>query len=454
MYKLFQYQQDLVNRARTELAKGHKGVMIVSPPGSGKSIVIAEIARLATKNGKQILFTVNRKELVNQITNSFVKQDVDLSLCTIMTVGKVANRLEKIPKPDLIIIDEAHHSLAKTYKKIFNHFKNAHILGFTATPVRLSGKGFKDIYDDLVLGPKISWLIENHYLAPYTYYSVNLIDQTKLKKSSTGDYTHKSIENAGKNIVYGDVIQSYHKFANNTKAIIYSYSVHSCQQIAKEFNKNNIPAKEVDGKTKKEDRDKAMQDFRDGKIKILVNAELYGEGVDVPDCETVIMLRPTQSLSLFIQQSMRCMRYQPDKQAIIIDQVANYTRFGLPDMDRVWTLEDRAKHPQREGGSDGITIKTCPNCFGVIMASYHKCPLCGYRFEAEFRKLAEDKRAELEKINLDAKEMRERKKKEQELLLRDPSTFTSFKEFAIYGKAMGHKPGWAWHRAKAKGLIK
>ena len=352
------------------------------------------------------------------------------------------------------MVDEAHHSLAKTYEKIFNHFKNAHVLGFTATPVRLSGKCFKDIYDDLVLGPKISWLIENHYLAPYTYYSVNLIDQTKLKKSSTGDYTHKSIENAGKNIVYGDVIQSYLKFANNTKAIIYSYSVHSCQQIAKEFNKNNIPAKEVDGKTKKEDRDQAMQDFRKGKIKILVNAELYGEGVDVPDCETVIMLRPTQSLSLFIQQSMRCMRYQPDKQAIIIDQVANYTRFGLPDMDREWTLEDRSKHPQREGGSDGIAIKTCPNCFGVIMASYHKCPLCGYSFEAEFRKLAEDKRAELEKINLNAKEMRERKKKEQELLLRDPSTFTSFKEFAIYGKAMGHKPGWAWHRAKAKGLIK
>ena len=197
-----------------------------------------------------------------------------------------------------------------------------------------------------------------------------------------------------------------------------------------------------------------MQDFRDGKIKILVNAELYGEGVDVPDCETVIMLRPTQSLSLFIQQSMRCMRYQPDKQAIIIDQVANYTRFGLPDMDRVWTLEDRSKHLQREGGSDGIAIKTCPECFGVIMASCHECPLCGYSFEAEFRKLAEDKRAELEKINLNAAEMRERKKKEQELLLRDPSTFTSFKEFAIYGKAMGHKPGWAWHRAKAKGLIK
>lgn len=448
------YQKKLIDDLRLSLKHGHKNVLIQSPAGSGKSITMAELAKRITSNGERVLFVVHRRELVKQIKNTFSSWGVNMNLCEIYMVQTASRRLEKLTTPNYILVDEAHHSLAKTYEKIFNHFKNAHVLGFTATPVRLSGKGFKDIYDDLVLGPKISWLIENHYLAPYTYYSVNLIDQTKLKKSSTGDYTHKSIENAGKNIVYGDIIQSYRKFANNTKAIIYSYSVHSCQQIAKEFNKNNIPAKEVDGKTKKEDRDKAMQDFRDGKIKILVNAELYGEGVDVPDCETVIMLRPTQSLSLFIQQSMRCMRYQPDKQAIIIDQVANYTRFGLPDMDRAWTLEDRSKHPQREGGSDGIAIKTCPNCFGVIMANYHTCPLCGYSFEAEFRKLAEDKRAELEKINLDAKEMRERKKKEKELLLRDPSTFTSFKEFAIYGKAMGHKPGWAWHRAKAKGLIK
>ena len=318
----------------------------------------------------------------------------------------------------------------------------------------MSGNGFKEVYDDLIIGPKISWLIKNHYLAPYTYYSVNLIDQKQLKRSSTGDYTRQSMEKAGKNIIYGDVINAYRKIANNSKAIIYSYSVQSCKQVAEEFNKNHISAQEVDGKTDKDTRKKAMQDFRTGKIKVLVNAELYGEGVDVPDCQTVIMLRPTQSLSLFIQQSMRCMRYKPGKNAIIIDQVANYTRFGLPDFDRDWTLEDRAKHPQREGGSDGPAIKTCPECFGVILASCHECPLCGHSFEAEFRKLAQDRRAELEKINLNAKELRERKKKEQELLLRDPSTFTSLKEFAIYGKATGKKPGWAWHMAKAKGLIK
>lgn len=448
------YQKKLINGLRNSMASGHKNIMVQSPAGSGKSITMAEIAKRITQHEMNVLFVVHRRELVKQIKSTFVSWGVNMNFCEIYMVQTATRRLEKLIRPEYIFVDEAHHSLAKTYKRIFDYFPAAHVIGFTATPIRMSGKGFKEVYDDLIIGLKISWLIKNHYLAPYTYYSVNLIDQKQLKRSSTGDYTRQSMENAGKNIIYGDVINAYKKLANNSKAIIYSYSVQSCKQVAEEFNKNHISAQEVDGKTDKDTRKKAMQDFRTEKIKVLVNAELYGEGVDVPDCQTVIMLRPTQSLSLFIQQSMRCMRYKPSKKAIIIDQVANYTRFGLPDFDRDWTLEDRAKHPQREGGSDGPAIKTCPECFGVILASCHECPLCGHSFEAEFRKLAQDRRAELEKINLNAAEMRERKKKEQELLLRDPSTFTTFKEFAIYGKATGKKPGWAWHRAKAKGLIK
>ena len=448
------YQKKLINGLRNSMTNGHKNIMVQSPAGSGKSITMAEIAKRITQHEMNVLFVVHRRELVKQIKSTFVKWGVNMNFCEIYMVQTATRRLEKLIKPEYIFVDEAHHSLAKTYKRIFDYFPVAQVKGFTATPIRLSGKGFRNVYDDLIIGPKISWLIKNHYLAPYTYYSVNLIDQKQLKRSSTGDYTRQSMENAGKNIIYGDVINAYKKLANNSKAIVYSYSVQSCKQVAEEFNKNHISAQEVDGKTDKDTRKKAMHDFRTGKIKVLVNAELYGEGVDVPDCQTVIMLRPTQSLSLFIQQSMRCMRYKPGKKAIIIDQVANYTRFGLPDFDRDWTLEDRAKHPQREGGSDGPAIKTCPECFGVILASCHECPLCGHSFEAEFRKLAQDRRAELEKINLNAKELRERKKKEQELLLRDPSTFTTFKELAIYGKATGKKPGWAWHMAKAKGLIK
>lgn len=454
MYQLFDYQQKLVDGARNALAEGHQGVLIVSPPGSGKSVVIAEIARLTTEKGGEVLFFVHRKELVNQIKDSFIKQGVNLNNCTIMTVGKVANRLNYLPKPNLIIVDESQHSRAKTYLKIFNYYSDVPRLGFTGSPWRLSGKGFKDIYSAMIEGPKVKWLIKKHKLAPFTMYGYRLGDDSKLKRGSGGDYTNKSLDDFGKTIIRGDIIKNWQKFANGRKTIVYCHSVQFAKEVAKAFREANISAYEADSKTPANERDRIMNDFREGKIKVLCNCDLISEGFNVPDCSCVVLLRPTESLVVYLQQSMRCMRYQPDKDAIIIDQVGNFTRFGLPNADRDWTLEDRAKHPQREGGSDGPAIKTCPECFGVILASCHECPLCGHSFEAEFRKLAQDRRAELEKINLNAKELRERKKKEQELLLRDPSTFTTFKELAIYGKATGHKPGWAWHMAKAKGLIK
>lgn len=442
------YQTKLIDKLRDSMRQGHKNVMVQSPAGSGKSIIMAEIVKRITFNKLHVLFIVHRRELVRQIRKTFTKWGVNMNLCKIYMVQTASRRLNILSCPDYIFVDEAHHSLAKTYRKIFDHFSNAHVIGFTATPVRLSGRGFRDIYDDLIIGPKINWLIKNHYLAPYTYYSVDLIDQNALKRSSTGDYTQKSMENAGKKIIYGDIIKTYRKFADKTKAIVYSYSVQSCKRVAKEFNKNGILAKEVDGKTNKEIRAQAMQDFKNGKIEILVNADLYGEGVDVPDCQTVIMLRPTQSLSLFIQQSMRCMRYKPDKKAIIIDQVANYIRFGLPDFERKWTLDDRDKHPHKDEGTaaDGPAIKTCPECFAVIEASKVTCPLCGHDFSAEIRKIKQKKDQKLQAIKAQQIHI-------NYISTKKPGELNNIHELSLYAKARGYKHGWIFYQAKKRGWL-
>ncbi len=454
MYQLFDYQQKLVDRARSALAQGNKGILIVSPPGSGKSVVIAEIARLTTEKGGQVLFFVHRKELVNQIKDSFIAQGVNLNNCTIMTVGKVANRLGYLPKPNLIIVDESQHSRAKTYLKIFKFYSDVPRLGFTGSPWRLSGKGFKDIYSAMIEGPNVKWLIKNQKLAPFTMYGYRLGDDSQLKHGSNGDYTNKSLDAFSQTIIRGDIIKNWKRFANRRKTIVYCHSVQFAKEVANAFKRANINAEEADSKTPEKERDRIMSDFKSGKLKVLCNCDLISEGFNVPDCSCVILLRPTESLVVYLQQSMRCMRYQPDKDAIIIDQVGNFTRFGLPDAERQWSLDDRIQHPQREGMSAGPAIKTCPACFAVILASYHICPFCGYSFEAEFRKIKQDKLARLEKINESVAEKRKRKREEKEIALRDPSTFTTFKEFAIYGKAMGYKPGWAWNRAKAKGLIR
>ena len=447
MLQLFDYQQKLVDETRKKLTEGHHGVLIVSPPGSGKSVVIAEIARLTTLKKNRILFFVHRKELVNQIKDSFIKQDVDLKYCTILTVGKVANRLNILAKPDLIVVDESQHSRAKTYQKIFDYYSDVPRLGFTGSPWRLSGKGFKDIYSAMVLGPTAKWLIQNKKLAPFTVYGYQLGDKSTLKNGSTGDYTKKSLDNYTKSIIHGDIVKSWLKFAKNGKTIVYCHSTSFSKEVAQAFRDAGINAVHADAKTPQNKRDKIMKAFKNGEIKVLCNVDLVSEGFNVPDCSCVVLLRPTESLVIYLQQSMRAMRYQKGKHAVIIDQVGNFERFGLPNTDYHWSLEDRAKHPHREGGNtDAIAIKTCPECFAVIKASNVTCPLCGHDFSIEIRKIKQKKDQELraikaEKFHIDLIA----KKKVSEL--------TSFKELTMYAKAKHYKNGWAWHMAKRKGFI-
>ncbi len=422
--------------------------MVQSPAGSGKSVTMAEIAKSATSKGNHVLFVVHRRELVQQIKTTFKSQGVDMNLCDVGMVQTVTRRLNKTTKPALILVDEAHHSMARTYQRIFDYFPDANVVGFTATPCRLSGEGFTSVFNDLVLGPKIKWLIDNNYLAPYRYFSIDLIDHRRLKKSSMGDYTKKSIEDAmggSRAVIYGSAINAYKKYAENKKTIIYAFSVEFSKIIAEHFTKNGYPAREVDGSTPKEERQQAMADFRSGKIKILVNADLYGEGVDVPDCECVIMLRPTQSLSLFIQQSMRCMRYKAGKTAVILDLVANYKTHGLPDDDREWTLKGTKKKAHKP--NDAPPIRTCKSCFAVFSSKLNICPICGQPYELPKREVQVVETDHLEEIKKSPVHI-------DTILTKKVSELKTYKELKDYAKAKGYKPGWVYFQAKLKGIFK
>lgn len=449
MFILRNYQKKLISNLKQSLLSGNHNVVVQSPAGSGKTVTMAAIAKSATDKHNNVLFIVHRREIVEQVKQTFKAYGVDMALCYVGMVQTVTRRLEKLDKPQLILVDECHHALAKSYTRIFEYFEQANVVGFTATPIRLSGQGLSKVFDDLILGPQIDWLIDNNFLAPYEYYSVKLIDDKKLKKNSTGDFSSKSMDSASKNIIYGDVIKTYKRVASNTKTIIYTHNVESSIKVAKEFNEAGFKALQVDGKTPKDKRKQAMDDFRSDKITILVNAELYGEGVDVPDCQTVVMLRPTESLSLFIQQSMRCMRYKPNKKATIIDHVANYTRFGLPDTPRTWSLEGRDKK-KKASGSD-VPIRTCPHCFAVISAAYSTCPICGYEIGADKSELKSDKSAKMEKINKTEFKTDYSNVKYGRM---NPKDAKSPEEMYKIAKAKGYKPGWAYHQIIAKGWMK
>ncbi|MDP4460396.1 DEAD/DEAH box helicase [Staphylococcus hyicus] len=439
-FKLYDYQQSLVDNARLQLAK-HNGVLIQSPPGSGKSVMIAEIVKLATEKGNRVLFIVHRKELIEQINNTLNKHNVDLTLVDIYSEKRAKNNLSNLIPPQIIMTDETHHSRAKTYTEIYEYFSDAWRVGFTATPWRANGKGFTDIYPEMVKGPTVEWLIENNKLAPYKYKSIALVDSSKLKKSSTGDYTKKSMDEAVPKAIYGDIVSSYKKFANGQKTILYAHSVEASQSIADKFNLSGITAVHADAKTPKLERERIMNDFRNNKIKVLCNVDLISEGFDVPDCTCVILARPTDSLVLYMQQSMRSMRYQPGKVATIIDHVGNYTRHNLPDFEHNWDeyFKGTEKKKKRKSKDDvEVGLKNCDECFTVYQSNLKFCPNCGHENEII--------KEELENVEAELTDIKPFKVdytlQQYSKSVKDKSELKTLEDYYLYAKANGYKTGW------------
>ncbi|MBO6115776.1 MAG: DEAD/DEAH box helicase family protein [Ruminococcus sp.] len=378
--KLRPYQSDLINNIRKSVGGGHRSVVSVLGCGGGKSVIQAEIARSAVNKNNRVLFLVHRTELCEQITDTFAKQGVNMELCSVNMVQTVSRHLDRIAAPQLIITDEAHHSTASTYKKIYEAFPDALRLGFTATPCRLGSGGLGEVYDDLITSVSTKWLIDNHYLSPYKYYSVKLADTSGLHIRA-GDYKSDEVARLMQNKeIYGETVTQWERLAKGRKTIVYCASVEAAERTAEEFRRAGYTSYSLDGTTDKNERRRIMERFRDGSITVLCNCDLFGEGLDVPDCECTVLLRPTQSLTLYIQQSMRSMRYMPDKTAIIIDHVGNCYLHGLPDDDRTWTLESMKKQ------QNTVKIRECPECYAVYPPTQIKCPYCGHEAVKEVQR--------------------------------------------------------------------
>ena len=196
--------------------------------------------------------------------------------------------------------DENHHYLAARYRKIYDRLPDVLRVGVTATPVRLNGDGLGDVNDKLIIGVSAKWLIENNCLAPYEYYAPDVADLTGLH-TKMGEYVTADVEKAMiKKAVFGDVISYYKRLADGRKAICYCASIKHSKAMAETFSAAGIPAAHIDGETPPAERARIIADFRSGKVTVLCNVDLISEGFDVPDCECAILLRPTQSLTLYI----------------------------------------------------------------------------------------------------------------------------------------------------------
>ena len=422
---------------------------------------MAEIARRTTKNNNRVMFLIHRKEVLDQAVKTFNEQGVNPSLLTAGMVQTLTRRVDKLAVPNVILVDEAHHALAKSYQRILKQFPKAIVLLFTATPYRTGRMQLDQIADDIIVGQSIHELTDKGFLAPFRYFQPpGDFDSKLLKRGSTGDFTNESMQEAMSTKIFGHIVKQYKRIAPGMQAVVYTYSIDSAIKIAAEFNSEGISAVEVDGTTSKEKRDLAVRKFRNQEIKILVNVNLFTEGVDLPNVDCVIMARPTASLALYLQFSMRCLNPRPGKTAIIIDHANNFKSFGYPDDDRDWKQAIKSGKQKSKSllKDPGLSIVTCDYCFAVVKASEvkdGKCPICGKPIKVHEAKPVSD-------VDLvEATKERQRLIKEivknnllKEVANKTVSELHSLKELQAYAKLHGYKPGWAWFQAKRKGLIK
>ena len=388
------YQQVFIDKIQSQFADGVRRVVGVAPCGSGKTVMTAWMIREALQRGERAIFFVHRKELIRQTSETFAALEIPHGIISadcpmqpdlpiqIASVQTLARRLDKIPAPDFLICDECHHILANTYKKIIDAFPVARLLGVTATPLRGNGDTLIDAFESMVNTVSVNELIRLGNLARFKYFSIDSGVNLKNVRVKFGEFNNRDLVAAMDfPKINTSLVENYLDKAKNFSAICYCVNVNHSLGVAQTFLDAGIPACHCDGETPAHDRDAIVEDFRKGKIKVLCNAELFGEGFDVPNCQAVILARPTKSLPLFIQQSMRALRpdpNDPDKVAVILDHVQNSGRHGLPNDDREWSLD-----PNRmKKSSEAPPQKTCPNCRLVVPLNTLVCPNCGHEFQS------------------------------------------------------------------------
>lgn len=331
-----------------------------------------------------------------------------------------------------ILVHNCVHAAAKTWLKVINYFPEAKVVGLTATPHRTSGEGLGHIFQHMVHGKDVPWLIENKFLSPFRAFVPSIPDLSNVH-TKMGDYIQSETEEImDKPTITGDAIKHYLRLCNGGKAVIFAVSVKHSKHIAAAFCEAGIAAIHIDGETPKEERKMALRNFRDDKIKILCNVNIVSEGLSIPDMDAVIMMRPTQSLSLHLQQIGRAIRYKEGKTALIIDHCNNLSRHGLPTDNFEWTLEGKKKKSKSEKSE--VPVRICPQCFCAHSPAMKECSECGFKYEVK-NKLPEIVDGDLAEIDLN----NWRKNAPYKQVVQKARTR---EELVAVARARGYKRGW------------
>lgn len=467
MISLYPFQNEIIDRARDELRQ-HQSVLMVMPCRSGKTVTASKMIQSAQGKGKRIWFIVHRDFLLDQtsktldefsIKHSFIASGrpynpyIPIQLCSVQSVIR---RLDRLEKPDLIITDECHHATSSSYRKYLD-WAGAKSVGLTASPIRTNGAGLGEMYQSMVRGPDVSWLIENDFLTKYKAYAPTAPNLAGVHMRA-GDYANEEIESImDGSAIIGDMVRHWRDKAEGMRSLYFGVSVRHSQHIAATFSASGIPFVHIDGDTSSEARQDAARKLARREILGISNCSIAAEGYDLSSqagepvsIECVGLARPTKSHGLHIQQSTRSLTPADGKEyGVILDHAGNLMRdfdghSGLPDAKIEWSLEGRTK--KKAASSSGPPVKQCNECFAVHAAGMDHCPYCGTVYEIVGR--------EVEEIAGDLVEISEREalQKHRDFVARkiEEGQCKSLQDWQALAHKRGHKVGWAFFMFKAK----
>lgn len=430
------YQTEAIRQLFASWKQGCKKPLLCLPTGAGKTTIASYLIHRMNKDGRKALFVAHRRELVEQAHHRLACHGIDAGLIMpgyhpnghLAVVGSVQSIIRRPPVDvDLIIVDECHHALSPSFRKVLeNHVGDTkRIVGLTATPYRLDSKPLGRVFDSCISPVSIDELVRDGYLVPLKYYAAAEKGLTDGVKKIAGDYAANTMfERMNRKYLYDNVVEKYKKFSGE-KALAFCCNVRHSIETAKAFVNAGIRAQHLDGEAQAQERIKIVREFRQGKFDVLTNCNLFCEGFDLPDIHAVILNRATASKCLYTQMVGRAMRPSPGKEyGVIIDMGNNIEAHGF--------VEDLQEHDifrePRQG--DGIApMKDCPHCGAMVYAGMRVCKYCKFIFpigELEY------KEAEFVEVKRPPVPPHLRKKWSQ-------MTEDELKEFAAF---RGYKEGW------------
>lgn len=385
------YQVRAIDVARKLLAQGKKSVLLVSPTGSGKTVIAADVIRRAEERGSRVLFLAHRRELIQQTADKLnrfgVRHGVIMAgerpalhhAVQVASIQTLARRRDVLKQVDLIFFDEAHHAAAGQYTDVLQWFPSSRVVGLTATPWRLDGRGLADVFDAHVVVATPKELRAQGYLVGVGGWEYEPID-TSHARVQRGDYAVKDLAaEATKPRVVGNIVEEWLRHAGGKRTVAFAVSIEASKQLVEAFRKEHVPAEHIDGEMAAAERDAVLRRLRSGQTLVVVNCNVLTEGFDCPELEVCVLARPTLSTSLYLQMVGRVLRPSPGKgSARIHDHAGCLASHGHPFLERDYSpaSSTRGKRDSEQLDADTRRRNKCPSCKSERVG--YPCQNCGY----------------------------------------------------------------------------